>query len=153
LNYFDASGKGAPSLQDRLSISTIGGRPGAAGTGGTGGTGSEGRFQRVNTSDRWFPNGDAGATGATGAGGVAGTAGGVDIQAVAANSSPNWAGEVTSNAAADRGTLISLQQQVQALKETRAPATPDAAGLEQQVQALQEQVKSLEQRVKALEKR
>jgi len=153
LNYFDANGKGLPSLNDRLTISSVGGRSAVGGAGGTGGAGSEGRFQRTPAGDRWFRGGEPGGTGASGAAGAGGGAGAVDVQAVAANSGPGWALEAGSNAPADRGTVVSLQQQVQALRaQNSVPASVDGA-VEQQLRMLQEQIKKLDARVKALEAR
>jgi hypothetical protein len=151
LSYFDAAGKGLAGLHDRLGISTAGGRPGAGSAGGPGGNPAEGRFQRTPVGDRWFPNGDAGAPGAAGAAGAPGAAGAVDIQTVAASSNPSWMSEATSNAPADRGTVISLQQKVEALQAARP--VPAAGGVEQQLQSLQDQVRKLEERIKALEAR
>lgn len=148
LSYFDARG-GQVSLRDKLSVSNAGGHAAAGGTGGAGGGVSEGRFQRTPNGDRWFRPGEPGAPGATGAQGVAGSAGSTDIQVVAASDGPAWAGEAGSNAPADRGTVVSLQQQVQALQAQNSAPAP--VGFEQQLQALQDQIKKLEARVKALE--
>lgn len=148
LGYFNAGAKGAPSLRDRLAISAAAGRPGAAGSGGAGGAGSDGRFQRTPAGDRYFKGGQPGALGAAGSAGTTGSAGAVDIQLVTAGSRPDWAADAGSAAPADRGTVVSLQRQVEALQARTAPA---GGSVEQELHALQERIKNLEERVKALE--
>ncbi|MFT3929676.1 MAG: hypothetical protein QM709_05170 [Spongiibacteraceae bacterium] len=148
LNYYDANGKGA-ALKDRLVVSAAGGQPGIGGAGGSGGLGAEGRFQRTATSEAWFPAGQNGVPGAAGSAGIAGAAGNVSIEKVAGDSVPLWFAEAGSLAPADRGTVQSLQKQVQALQAGAQPAatSPD------RVQALEERLLKLEERIKALEAR
>lgn len=152
LNYFAASGK-TPAWEQRLAISAGGGAAGSGAAGGGGGAGAKGAFQKTPMSDRWFPDGPVGAAGAAGGAGAAGSVGAVAIQAVAASASPSWRGEAGSAAPADRGTLISLQQQVQALQGERAAPAAAQEPLAQQLRALQQQIERLEQRVRTLESR
>ena len=150
-HYFDA-GSGRADPRDKLVVSNAGGRAAAGGAGGAGGAAAEGRFQRTPNGDRWFRAGEPGAPGTVGGNGVNGASGLIEIQAVAVNSNPAWAAEAGSNAPADRGTVVSLQQQVQALQaQNRAPATAPA-GFAQQLQDLQERISTLEARVQMLEK-
>lgn len=153
LSYYDASGKNQLSLGERLSISASGGQPGVGGAGAEGGVGAEGKFQRTATSEAWFAAGKPGAAGEAGRAGTPGATGTVAIQAVAATSRPVWALEAGSLAPADRGTVQSLQRQVEALQSSKSSGSAPAVDAGAQIQALQEQLKKLEQRVKALESR
>ena len=147
LHYFSTT-KQKSALTDHLSISASGGEPGAAGKGGKGGAGAEGRFQRTATSEAWFAAGKAGKAGTEGRTGANGSAGAVTVSAVASDSAPSWASEAGSLAPADRGTVQSLQKQVQALQAGSAPSTTT-----DEIRDLRERVKNLESRVKALESR
>lgn len=148
LSYFDASGKGV-AVSERLAVNSGGGQPGAGGSGGAGGAGAEGRFQRTATGDVWFAAGKAGGSGSPGSAGAAGGTGAVNIQTVGAGTRPLWSSEASSITPADRGTVQSLQKQVQALQAGSLPT----AGAGDQLQALQDRLQKLEERVKVLEAR
>lgn len=148
LSYFDAAGKNA-ALKEHLAISAAGGQPGLGGAGGEGGAGAEGRFQRTATSETWFPAGQNGAHGGAGSAGAGAAAGSVAVEKVGTDVTPVWLGEASSLAAADRGTVQSLQKQVQALQAGALPAASSA----EQFQAMQERMQKLEDRIKALESR